>query len=812
MEPSTYTAANIQVLEGRDAVRKRPGMYIGDTDDGTGLHHLVYEVVDNAIDEALAGHCDQIEVVLHNDGGVTVEDNGRGIPVDLHEKEGRSAAEVIMTKLHAGGKFDGNSYKVSGGLHGVGVSCVNFLSKHLVLQIKREGRLHEVTFTQGIADAPLRVLKEGIKGSGSRVTFWPDTAIFSFTEMSFDTLSQRLRELSYLNAGVRIRITDERDGRTHDFSFSGGISEYVRALNKGRTVLHPDPVNILEAREVEGITVEIAMQWTDGAREDVTCFTNNIRNRDGGTHLSGFRAALTRTMNNYLTTAKVSKKEKIEVTGEDIREGLTAILSVKMPDPKFSSQTKDKLVSSEIKAVVESVVAERLREVLEEKPHVAATIVDKMMLAARAREAARKARELVKRRGALENTALPGKLADCQERDPAKSEIFIVEGESAGGSAKQGRDRRYQAILPLRGKILNVEKANLRKQLDNQEITTLISALGTGIGSSEDEHGFDLQRLRYHKVIIMTDADVDGSHIRTLLLTFFFRQMRPLVERGHLYIAQPPLYKVRRGNKEMYLDNEEDLHAFILANGTERAQLINAQGDVVAQGAELRAITQDFMRYHTVLERFRPHADLRLLDACVRRLQLTEADFREEEHLRSLLDPLSAALNAEHPDTLVSPPALRWDEDKELWSASWETRLLGALVRTTLSAETLRLRDWQTLQRIDLAWRELAAAGPLALAIGEKRAPMNSMEAIVQAISDEGKRGQQIQRYKGLGEMNPEQLWETTMDAERRTLSRVVLGDAGDAELAFTILMGDDVESRREFIEENALHVRNLDV
>ncbi len=808
-----YNADNIQVLEGREAVRKRPGMYIGDTDDGTGLHHLVYEVVDNSIDEALAGHCDRVEVTLHEDNSVTVEDNGRGIPVDMHKQEGRSAAEVIMTKLHAGGKFDSNSYKVSGGLHGVGVSCVNFLSKKLVLNVRRDNKLHEVVFATGIAEAPLRVIDGKVTRSGTSVRFWPDDEIFTTTEFSFDVLSQRLRELGYLNAGVIITIRDERDGRYHEFAFEGGLVEYVRDRNKARTVLHEDPIVIRDSREDTGISVEVSLQWTDGAREDVTCFTNNIRNRDGGAHLAGFRGAMTRTMNSYANDRLSGKKkgDKVEVTGEDIREGLTAIVSVKMPDPKFSSQTKDKLVSSEIKGVVESSVNAKLRDFLDENPSVAATIVDKMVLAATAREAARRARELVKRRGVLENVALPGKLADCQEKDPTLSEIFIVEGDSAGGSAKQGRDRKNQAILPLRGKILNVEKANLRKQLDNAEIATLISALGTGIGTQDDENGFDIEKLRYHKVIIMTDADVDGSHIRTLLLTFFFRQMFPLVEAGHLYIAQPPLYKVKRGSREMYLQDEGEFHNFVVENGTDKATLTSADGTHEHDTEELVSLAMDFMAWDDIIDRMRIRLDDRIISALIRSERLTPEIFESRETLAELMEEIRADLNHAIQDTIFDEPRYVHDEVHDVWAAQWSTRVLGSLRRTNITRETLNLRDWKELVRIHARWRGLQ--GGVAISFGASRGgEIHSMADLANAVADEGKRGQTIQRYKGLGEMNPGQLWETTMDSERRTLRQVTLGDLIEAEEAFSVLMGDNVELRREFIEENALNVRNLDV
>jgi DNA gyrase subunit B len=809
-----YNGDSIQVLENRDAVRKRPGMYIGDTDDGSGLHHLVYEVVDNAIDEALAGYCDLVNVILHDDGSCSVEDNGRGIPVEMHKTENRPAVEVVMMKLHAGGKFDSNSYKVSGGLHGVGVSCVNFLSRKMVVQVKREGKLHECIFEHGILTQPLRVIKENVGESGTTVRFLPDDEIFSFIEFSYDTLYQRLRELSYLNSGVRIRLFDERDGREAIFAFEGGIGEYVRERAKSKSPLHAEPIRIIEVRPESGVTVEVAMQWTDGSREDVLCFTNNIRNRDGGSHLAGFRGALTRTLNNYAQDSKALKKEKVEVTGDDIREGLCAIVSVKMPDPKFSSQTKDKLVSSDIKGIVENVVNNKLAEFLGENPSVGAQIVDKMVLAARAREAARKARELVKRRGALDNAALPGKLADCQEKDPTLSEIFFVEGDSAGGSAKQGRDRKNQAILPLKGKILNVEKANLRKQLDNAEITTLISALGTGIGTPGDEDGFDLGRLRYHKVIIMTDADVDGSHIRTLMLTFFFRQMYPLIEGGHLYIAQPPLYKIKRKDREMYLKDEAAFEEFVIGGGTESAKLASESGSKQWGTDELRTITRDFLQYEKILARLQHRGiDHRVIDALVLQGSLNAESFGNEDTLRTIMSNAASVLNTSIVGAAFQPPELVHDEATDSWVATWNTRHLGSLRRTVLTRRFVEQRDFRELTRINVHWNEMNSDGPLWLSIGRQDAvAVPRREKLVELIMTEGKKGQQIQRYKGLGEMNPEQLWETTMDSTRRTLRQVSIGDAMDAEQAFSVLMGDDVDSRRNFIEENALNVRNLDI
>ncbi|MFT5992503.1 MAG: DNA gyrase subunit B, partial [Bradymonadia bacterium] len=783
-----YNADNIQVLEGRDAVRKRPGMYIGDTDDGSGLHHLVYEVVDNSVDEALAGHADQVTVILHTDGSCSVKDNGRGVPVGIHKEEQRSAAEVIMTVLHAGGKFDANSYKVSGGLHGVGVSCVNFLSEWLRLRVWREGHVYEVSFSRGYTDAPLVEVGDSDE-TGTQVRFMPDTEIFSFTEFSFDILAQRLRELSYLNAGVKIVLRDERDGREEVFKHDGGLREYVQALVKSKSTLHPDPIAIIDEKEDIGVTIEIAMQWTDGSREEVTCFTNNIRNRDGGSHLAGFRGAMTRTMNNYASQSKLAKKEKIDVTGDDIREGLVAIVSVKMPDPKFSSQTKDKLVSSEIKGIVESSVGAKLTEFLDENPTVGAIVVEKMLLAARAREAARKARELVKRRGVLDNMALPGKLADCQEKDPTLSEIFIVEGDSAGGSAKQGRDRKNQAILPLRGKILNVEKANLRRLLDSAEITTLISALGTGIGTPGDPEGFDLDKLRYHKVIIMTDADVDGSHIRTLMLTFFFRQMFGLIEKGYLYIAQPPLYKVKRRSKELYLQDQAAFDDFVISGGTENSTLKTVDGEVIATSDELAVLIHDLLKFDAALDTIgRRGHDPRVVRGHIEDVKLTEADFGDEAVLRAKGEELTALLDARIPDTRINAPEIAVDPDSGHASARWATRQLGSLRRTPITLERVKRRDWRELTRIEAAWVEMAAKGDLQLHIGNNNVkPITSKTELKDAIMAEGERGQTIQRYKGLGEMNPEQLWETTMDETRRTLRRVDFGDLLEAESAFSV-------------------------
>lgn len=807
---SNYTAENIQVLEGREAVRKRPGMYIGDPDDGTGLHHLVYEVVDNSVDEALAGFADKVEVILHKDGSVTVKDNGRGIPVGLHKQEGRSAAEVIMTKLHAGGKFDDNSYKVSGGLHGVGVSCVNFLSKSLVLTVSRNDSRYKISFETGVATAPLEKIESNVAETGSEIRFLPDPEIFAITEFSFDILSERLRELAYLNAGVKISIFDERDDHSHQFFHTGGITEYVENRNKAKTVLHKKPITILVFREKSGITIELAMQWTDGAREDIICFTNNIKNRDGGAHLSGFRSALTRTLNLYAVNNKI-KGKRFNVTGEDIREGLTAIVSVKMPDPKFSSQTKDKLVSSEIRGIVENVVNEELRDFLAENPRISGEIVSKMLIAAKAREAARKAREFVKRRGIFENTSLPGKLADCQEKDPAKSELFIVEGDSAGGSAKQGRDRKNQAILPLRGKILNVEKANLQRQLNNQQIITLISALGTGIGEHDQNNSFDLKRLRYHKVIIMTDADVDGSHIRTLLLTFFYRQMLPLIEEGHLFIAQPPLYKVKRDSKEVYLQNERAFENFIIENGLAQATFF--ANDRLLE-IDLDTHVREFLIYQNILDHKQQHGDdARIIDAIITTQSPDELDFQNEAKLSKKMFFIVNILNKKYPNARFLAPKIQAIEDTDRFEIVWESRLLGGLYHTRINREQIRSNNWQKLFSIHEKWEKLRKNGSLELKFkSNNRNVITNKNELVNAVFAEGRRGQSIQRYKGLGEMNPEQLWETTLDVSRRTLLKVTLGDTMEAEEAFSVLMGDNVELRREFIEQNALNATNLDI
>jgi DNA gyrase subunit B len=831
----TYTADNITVLRDLEAVRKRPGMYIGDTDDGSGLHQMVYEVVDNAVDEALAGYCTRVDVLIHDDGSCSVEDNGRGIPTDLHKEENRSAAEVIMTVLHAGGKFDDNSYKISGGLHGVGVSCVNALSERLWLTIWRDGKEHAMTFTRGKADAPLALVGPTTR-RGTRVRFKPDAEIFHFKlDFSFEVLSQRLRELSYLNKGVHIRVTDERNGEHHDFFNAGGIDAFVEHLNRTKTALHKPPIHIEDTKN--DIQVEVSLQWNDTYQETLYCFTNNIRNRDGGAHLEGFRAAMTRVINTYAEKNNLLKSAKVTLSGEDVREGLTAVISAKVPDPKFSSQTKDKLVSSEVKGIVQTIVYERLTSFFEENPREAKAILEKAIEAARAREAARKARELTRRKGTLDSAGLPGKLADCQEKDPAVSEIFLVEGDSAGGSAKQGRDRRTQAILPLKGKVLNVEKARFDKILAAQELRILIQALGTGIGTED----FKVENLRYHKIVLMTDADVDGAHIRTLLLTFFYRQMPELVLRGHLYIAQPPLYKVKKGKQERYLKDERALEEYLFNKALDGWTLSLPDGSD-QQGPQLVREMKKWGEVKSLYGKLERRGYARpLVDALLSDGLLDEGRFQTAEALGEMMATLVAkqlgecdletvegmvvdgeTIPAVHRLKLtrmhLSRPITLWiDEQVAHWG---EFRRLMALHH-----------DLQAFAGGDLKLRRTsapaAAAAPLAPAAeGEEasepvEAPMTKQakemtfataEDMLVMILEEGKRGLYIQRYKGLGEMNPEQLWETTMDPERRTLLKVMVDDAVEADEIFTILMGDAVEPRRRFIENNALLAENIDV
>ncbi|MGB2437703.1 MAG: DNA topoisomerase (ATP-hydrolyzing) subunit B [Candidatus Puniceispirillaceae bacterium] len=796
-----YGADSIKVLRGLDAVRKRPGMYIGDTDDGSGLHHMVYEVVDNAIDEALAGHCDIIIVKLNADGSVTVTDNGRGIPVDIHTEEGVSAAEVIMTQLHAGGKFDNNSYKVSGGLHGVGVSVVNALSEWLELVIFRNEKQHQITFKMGEAAGSLEIIGDAVGQSGTHVTFMPSTEIFAHINFEFSTLEHRLRELAFLNSGVRIRLADERtaDGAVSEFYFDGGLMAFVEYLNRSRNSLHP---TIIANSERDDITVELALAWTDSFHENTLCFTNNIPQRDGGAHLAGFRGAMTRVVNNYAQQSGIAKKEKVQLTGEDSREGLTAIVSVKVPDPKFSSQTKDKLVSSEVRPVVENSVADCLTQWFEEHPADAKRIVSKAYEAAAAREAARKARDLTRRKGVMDIASLPGKLADCQERDPAKSEVFLVEGDSAGGSAKQGRDRANQAILPLRGKILNVERARLDKMLSSVEIGTLITALGAGVGNAD----MDLEKIRYHKVIIMTDADVDGSHIRTLLLTFFFRHMRPLIEKGYLYIAQPPLFRAKRGQSEVYLKDQRDLDIYLMDAGLKDAVLITADGNQMA-GADLVDVANLAV------------ATSRLIETVGR--QLGNRDVIEQGAIAGLINP-SMLDNAMAAESLANRLEATADSLEKGWSGMVEQTDNGPaiVVQRSLRGITerhiidLRIVSTGEARRLDEAATHLQTiyGKPASLRYANQQITINGPSELSQLIFQTGRKGAQISRYKGLGEMNPSQLWETTLDPEQRILLQVTIEQEDEADNAFSTLMGEAVEERRNFIQENALRVANLDV
>ncbi|WP_065091871.1 DNA topoisomerase (ATP-hydrolyzing) subunit B [Rhizobium leucaenae] len=797
-----YGADSIKVLKGLDAVRKRPGMYIGDTDDGSGLHHMVYEVVDNAIDEALAGHADIVTVTLNPDGSVTVTDNGRGIPTDIHTGEGVSAAEVIMTQLHAGGKFDQNSYKVSGGLHGVGVSVVNALSVWLKLKIRRQGRIHEMSFTHGVADAPLRETGDAGNETGTEVSFMPSSQTFTMTEFDYATLEHRLRELAFLNSGVRILFSDKRhsDVKQEEMIYDGGLEAFVAYLDRAKKPLVEKPVSI--RGEKDGITVEVAMWWNDSYHENVLCFTNNIPQRDGGTHMAGFRGALTRQITSYADTSGITKKEKVTLTGDDCREGLTAVLSVKVPDPKFSSQTKDKLVSSEVRPVVESLVNEALSTWLEEHPAEAKVLVGKVVEAAAAREAARKARELTRRKGALDIASLPGKLADCSERDPAKSEVFLVEGDSAGGSAKQGRSRENQAILPLRGKILNVERARFDKMLSSQEIGTLITALGTGIGKDE----FNADKLRYHKIIIMTDADVDGAHIRTLLLTFFFRQMPDLIERGHLYIAQPPLYKVTRGKSVQYVKDEKALEEYLIGQGLDDASLRLGTGEVRA-GQDLREVISDALRLRTLLDNLHSRYNRAVVEQAA----------------------IAGALNAElvsnpaRAESLVNDVAKRLDIIAEETERGWnggltsegglrfERMVRGVKEVVVLDMALIGSQDARLIDQLASRLKEVYDLPPK-LVRRDGETEISGPRMLLETIFASGRKGLTMQRYKGLGEMNAEQLWETTLDPNVRSLLQVKVADATDADGLFARLMGDEVEPRREFIQDNALSVANLDI
>ena len=797
-----YGADSIKVLKGLDAVRKRPGMYIGDTDDGSGLHHMVYEVVDNAIDEALAGYCDKVNVILNPDGSVTVNDNGRGIPVALHSEEGVSAAEVIMTQLHAGGKFDQNSYKVSGGLHGVGVSVVNALSSYLELTIWRDGSEHQMRFEHGNSVSPLAVTGEAGDKTGTQVTFLPSPETFSKTEFDYSTLEHRLRELAFLNSGISIVLTDARhaDPKVEELYYEGGLEAFVQYLDRNKNPLLNKPVVV--KTEKEGITVEAALWWNDSYHESVLCFTNNIPQRDGGTHLAGFRGALTRTVNSYANSSGIAKKEKVSLTGDDAREGMTCVLSVKVPDPKFSSQTKDKLVSSEVRPIVESSMNDALSQWLEENPAEAKIIVTKVVEAAAAREAARKARELTRRKGALDIASLPGKLADCQARDASKAELFLVEGDSAGGSAKQARNREFQAVLPLRGKILNVERARFDKMLSSQEIGTLITALGTGIGRDD----FDIEKLRYHKVIIMTDADVDGAHIRTLLLTFFYRQMPELIERGYLYIAQPPLYKVKRGQSERYLKDETAYEDYLIDMGLDSATLVLGSGEERA-GNDLQDVVQTARKAKSVMESVHSRYPRFLLEQAAIAGGLDIEVLNDEAYAKE-----KAAAIATRLDEISDETERGWEGTLSAdGGLEFSREVRGVKEVCTLDASLISSADARKLHEMSSALSEVYL-NTAKLRRKDTTIDIFGPSNLLETIFAAGRKGISMSRYKGLGEMNPDQLWETTLDTETRTLLQVKIGELDETDEIFSKLMGDVVEPRREFIQDNALQVANLDV